>query len=218
MLVDHSKHATSTRSRAASARERIDQTSYELFSHHGIRAVGVDTVAARSGVAKMTLYRHYPSKDKLALAFLRRREELWTRAWLQTEVERRGRTPGEKLLTVFDVFDKWFRRSDFEACSFTKALLEHGDPRHPVRNAAQAHIKSIRVFLKQWAADAGVRDADGFAKQWQMLMMGSIIAAYAGDQDAARRAKQVGALLLAHEGVALARRRGVPPAPSRFRG
>src|SRR5258708_5695133 len=163
MVAHHSKHGTPARSRAASARERIDQTSYELFSHYGIRAVGVDAVAARSGVAKMTLYRHYPSKDKLALAFLRRREELWTRAWLQTEVERRGRTPGERLLTVFDVFDKWFRRSDFEACSFTKALLEHGDRRHPVRYAAQAHIKTRRVLLKQWAADAGVRDADGFA-------------------------------------------------------
>src|SRR6266536_5055169 len=88
-------------SRAASARERIDQTAYELFSRHGIHAVGVDTISARSGVAKMTLYRHYPSKDDLALAFLRRREELWTRCWLQREVERRARTPGERLLAVF---------------------------------------------------------------------------------------------------------------------
>ena len=188
-------------SRPASPRERIDQTAYELFSRHGIRAVGVDTISARSGVAKMTLYRHYPSKDDLALAFLRRREELWTRSWLQQEVERRARTPGERLLAVFDVFDKWFRRSDFEGCSFAKALLEQGDPRHPVRAAAGAHIQTILAFLGQLAEEAGVRDAEGFARQWQIVMMGSTVAAYAGDRDAARRGKEVGSLLLARAGI-----------------
>ena len=69
--------------RQASARERIDHAAYELFSRHSIRTIGVDTVAAHAGVAKMTLYKHYPSKDELALAFLRRREELWTRSWLR---------------------------------------------------------------------------------------------------------------------------------------
>jgi len=188
-------------SRPASARERIDRTAYELFSRHGIRAVGVDTISARSGVAKMTLYRYYPSKEDLALAFLRRREELWTRSWLQQEVERRAHAPAERLLAVFDVFDKWFRRSDFEGCSFVKALLEHGERRHPVRKAAQAHIGTIRAFLRQVAADAGVRDAEAFARQLQIVMMGCIVAAYAGDRDAARRAKEVGLLLLARAGI-----------------
>ena len=188
-------------SRPASARERIDQTVYELFSRHGIRAVGVDTISARSGVAKMTMYRHYRSKDDLALAFLRRREELWTRSWLQQEVERSAQAPAERLLAVFDVFDKWFRRSDFEGCSFVKVLLEHDDPEHPVRRAAEAHIETIRAFLRQLAGDAGVRDVDAFARQLQIVMMGSIIAAYAGDRDAARRAKELGSLLLARAGI-----------------
>ncbi|HEU4647271.1 MAG TPA: TetR/AcrR family transcriptional regulator [Burkholderiales bacterium] len=188
-------------SRLASTRERIDRAAYELFSRHGIRGVGVDTVSAHSGVAKMTLYKHYPSKEDLALAFLRRREDLWTRSWLQQEVERRALAPAERLLAVFDVFDKWFRRPDFEACSFAKALLENSDPRHPVRMAAQGHIGTILAFLRQLAKAAGVKDADGFARQWQILMMGSVIAAYAGDRDAARRAKELGALLLAAAGT-----------------
>ena len=91
-------------SRRASTRELIDRAAYELFSRHGVRAVGVDTIAARAGVAKMTLYKHYSSKEALALAFLRRREELWTRSFLQQEVERRARTPAERLVAVFDVF------------------------------------------------------------------------------------------------------------------
>jgi AcrR family transcriptional regulator len=187
--------------RLASARERIDRTAYELFSRHGIRAVGVDTISARSGVAKMTLYKHYPSKEELALAFLRRREELWTRSWLQQEVERRARKPAERLLAVFDAFDKWFRRSDFEGCSFVKVLLEHSDQGHPVRRAAKAHIETVRAFLRQLAEDAGIRGADAFARQLQMVMMGSIVAAYAGDRDAARRAKELGSLLLERAGI-----------------
>src|SRR6266849_6186703 len=128
----HARLAVKPASRPASARERIDRAAYELFSRHGIRAVGVDTISARSGVAKMTLYKHYRSKEELALAFLRRREELWTHSWLEQEVERRAHAPAARLLAVFDVFDKWFRRSDFEGCSFVKVLLEHGDPGHPV--------------------------------------------------------------------------------------
>jgi AcrR family transcriptional regulator len=183
--------------RPASARERIDRTAYQLFSRHGIRAIGVDTLAARAGVAKMTLYRHYPSKDALALAFLRRREELWTRGWLQHEVERRARAPRARLLAVFDTFDPWFQRPDFEACAFAKALLEHGERGHPVRSAAVRHIDNLRAFLAELAQAAGVRDPDELARQWLMLMTGCIVAAYAGDRRAAKRGKKVAATLLA---------------------
>ena len=200
---------TKSTSRLASARERIDRAAYELFSRHGIRGVGVNTISAHSGVAKMTLYKHYPSKEDLALAFLRRREELWTRSHLQREVELRASTPAERLLSVFDVFDEWFQRPDFESCPFIKALLEHSDRDHPVRKAAGAHLATIRAYLKQLARDAGVRDAGRFAQQWQILMAGSIVFAGAGVRDAARRARDVGSLLLARE-VTVPRKRALP--------
>ncbi len=198
MGATHSPRQRRRSQRLAGARDRIERTAYELFSRHGVRAVGVDTLTARAGVAKMTLYKHYPSKDELALAFLRRREELWTRAWLQGEVERSDGTPGDKLLAIFDVFDRWFRRADFEACAFAKVLLEH-ERGHPVRRAAVRHFGNIRSFIRRLAGDAGARDADGFARQWQILMIGSILAAYAGDLEAARRAKAVGLRFLAAE-------------------
>jgi AcrR family transcriptional regulator len=187
------------RARAATARERIDHAAYELFSRRGVRGVGVDEVVARSGVAKMTLYRHYPSKDALALSFLRRREELWTRAWLQGEVERRATTPADRLLAIFDVFDRWFRRADFEGCSFINVLLENDDHQHPVRQATVAHLAAIRAYLAGLAEAVGVRDPDGFARQWHILMKGSIVAAAEGDSGAARRAQAIGRLLLEHE-------------------
>jgi AcrR family transcriptional regulator len=180
-----------------SARERIDHMAYELFSRHGVRGVGVDAVVARSGVAKKTLYLHYPSKEKLALAFLQRREELWTRAWLQEGVKRRARKPADRLLAIFDVFDRWFRRSDFEGCAFIKVLLEHDDPAHPIRMSTEGHLRTVLDFVKQLAEEARLPDPEGFARQWQIVMIGSIIAAYAGDRDAARRAKKLGGVLLA---------------------
>jgi AcrR family transcriptional regulator len=182
-------------------RERILETAYDLFSRQGTRAVGVDTIIAGSGVAKMTLYRNFASKDDLILAFLERREERWTRAWLQASVEERADSPAERLLAIFDVFGEWFAREDFEGCSFINVMLEVVDAAHPVRQASVRHLAAIRDFLAELAAAAGVGDADGFARQWHILMKGSIVAAAEGDAQAAARAREIGALLLVHHGV-----------------
>ena len=69
-----------------------------MFARYGIRAVGIDAIIDHSGVARMTLYRHFSSKDELVLAFLERRDALWSVAWLQAEVEQRAKKPVERLL------------------------------------------------------------------------------------------------------------------------
>jgi AcrR family transcriptional regulator len=180
------------------ARERLVNAAYELFSHQGIQAVGVDAIIERSGVARQTMYRHFASKQDLVLAFLERREELWTRKWLESEVVGRATDPRERLLAVFDVFDGWFRSPDFEGCSFINVMLEHPDVAHPVHRAAAAYLAGIRHFLEGLARQAGIPDAEGFARQWHILMKGSIVAAGEGDHDAAVRAKNVAAGLLEH--------------------
>src|SRR5689334_25448456 len=98
----------STETQIPGARERILDAAYELFSREGIQAVGVDAVISRSGVARQTLYRHFASKEDLVLAFLERREELWTRGWLEAQVVARASDPAARLLSIFDVFDEWF--------------------------------------------------------------------------------------------------------------
>jgi AcrR family transcriptional regulator len=187
-----------------SARERILDTAYELFSRHGTRAVGVDRIIAECGIAKMTLYRNFPSKEDLILAFLERRDELWTRAWLQAEARRRGATPAQRLLAIFDTFEGWFARADFEGCSFINVMLEVVEPDSPVRQATVRHLEAIRGFVSGLAEEAGIEDPDGFARQWHILMKGSIVSAAEGDLEAAARAKQLGRLLLEHHGVATA--------------
>ena len=181
------------------ARERILEAAYDLFSREGIAAVGVDTIVAEAGVAKMTLYRHFPSKAELALAFLERREERWTREWLQAEAISRGSTPAERLLAIFDVFGEWFALDSFEGCSFVNILLEISDRDDQIRVASVRHLANIREFVRGLAEEAGAEDPEGLACQWHILMKGSIVAAGEGDRDAAWRAQDVGALLLERE-------------------
>ncbi len=185
-------------------RERAIGAAYELFSRKGVRAVGVDAVVEEAGIAKATLYRNFSSKEDLALAFLDRREQRWTQGWLQAEVERRGGTPHDRLLSIFDIFGAWFTRPDFEGCAFVSIMLELEDREDPVRQATVRHLANIRTFVAGLATAAGVADADGFARQWHILMKGSIVAAAEGDREAAVRARELGALLL--------ERRSAPPA------
>jgi AcrR family transcriptional regulator len=178
------------------ARQRILDSAYDLFSRRGVRAVGIDEVIARATVAKATLYRHFPSKDHLVLAFLKQRETLWTHGWVEKEARKRGRTPVESLLAIFDLFDEWFHRDDFEGCSFVNVLLETADLSHPVGAASALHLENIRVVLRKLAGEAGLRDIDEFALSFHILMKGSIVQAGEGDRDAARRAQAMARLLI----------------------
>jgi AcrR family transcriptional regulator len=181
------------------ARERILLTAYDLFARHGIRAVGVDRIVAESGVAKTTLYRHFGSKDDLVVAALALREALWSRDWLQHEVDRRGGPPTARLLAIFEVFGEWFRREDYEGCFFTRTLLELGDRTTAPAAASVDALGRIRAWLVGLAAEAGVRDPDRFASQWQLLMLGAKVKAATGDTEAAAEASQLASLLLERE-------------------
>lgn len=184
-----------------SGSERIRRAAYELFSRHGVRDVGVDAVIGRAGTAKMTLYRNFPSKDDLILDFLRRREQIWTVGWLQHETSRRGRLPQERLLAIFDLFGEWFAEPDFEGCAFLTTMMEVTDAEHPVRQASIEHLAHVRGYLRAQAEEAGVGDPDRFARQWHILMKGSIMAAHEGDPDAAGAARELGVLLLRWHGL-----------------
>jgi AcrR family transcriptional regulator len=187
--------ATRKGKREPEARERILDSSYELFSQRGVQGVGVDEVIENAGIAKATLYRHFPSKNDLVLAFLELREERWTHELVEAGAKSRGSTPEEQLLAIFDVFDEWFRREDFEACSFISVLLEMG-PQHPAGRASMRHLENIRSIVRDLAEEAGLRDTASFAHSWHILMKGSIVAAAEGDLEAARRARAMARQLI----------------------
>jgi AcrR family transcriptional regulator len=179
----------------SSARERILDAAYELFSHRGIQAVGVNEVIEQAGVATATLYRHFPSKEKLVLAFLDLREQRWTKDLIEAGAIRRGTNPEERLLAIFDVLDEWFHRDDFEAGSFIKVLLELG-PKHPAGGASVRHLEQLRAVARHLADEAGLRDTESFARSWHILIQGSIVVAAEGDVQAAQRGKAMARLLI----------------------
>jgi AcrR family transcriptional regulator len=198
--------AETTQASDPSARERILETAYDLFARRSIRDVGVDEIVERAGIARATLYRHFKSKDELVLAFLRRREERWTFGSVEAEARRRGRTPEQRLLAIFDVFDEWFRRDDFEACSFVNVLFEMR-PGHPLGQASIEHLANIRGMVQKLAREANLHDPVEFSRSWHILMKGSIVAATEGDLKAARRSQEMAKTLIASH-----RRAPKPPA------
>lgn len=181
----------------AGSADRILAVAYELFSLRGVRDVGVNELIARSGVAKATFYRHFPSKDALVLAFLEQRDQVWTADAIVSQARRRGTTPTEQLLAIFDVFGEWFLRDDFEACSFINVLLEMG-PAHSLGKASIDYLAKIRGHVQALADEAGLVRTEDFARSWHILMKGSIISATEGDMGAAKRAQQMAGWLIEH--------------------
>lgn len=181
----------------ADSAARILAVAYELFSRRGVRDVGVNELIARSGVAKATFYRHFPSKDALVLAFLEQRDQMWTVEAIVSQARRRGTTPTEQLLAIFDVFGEWFLRDDFEACSFINVLLEMG-PAHSLGKASIDYLAKIRGHVQGIADEAGLVRTEDFARSWHILMKGSIISASEGDMGAAKRAQQMAGWLIEH--------------------
>jgi AcrR family transcriptional regulator len=132
-------------------------------------------VIDRSRVAKATLYRHFPSKDDLVVAFLELREQRWTLEWVEAEARRRGSKPEEQLLAIF----RPVRRDA-----------------HPAGKASIVYLENIRSVVSRLAEEAGLRDPASFARSWHILMKGSIVSATEGDARAARRAQAIARLLI----------------------
>jgi AcrR family transcriptional regulator len=184
-----------TRHGRSRPRERLIDAAYDLFCRQGVSQVGIDTILAKSGCAKASLYSNFKTKVELAIAFLDRREAVWTRGWLEAEIKRRAKNPEARLLAIFDVFDEWFHKRSFEGCSFINVLLE-SKVDSPIRHAAAFHLAKIRTIVRDLATQAELREPERFAQAWHMLMKGSIVAAGEGNRNAARDAKRAARLVL----------------------
>jgi AcrR family transcriptional regulator len=177
------------------ARERILEAGYELFTRRRIRDVGVNEVIARAGVTKATFYNHFASKDDLILAFLELREQRATIEWLEAGTRARGGAHEEQLLAFFDLFDDWFADPEFESCPFIHILLEMG-PDHAIGRASIEHLNKVRLLVRRLAEEAGLRDPDAFARAFHILMKGSIVSAVEGDRTAAQPARAMARMLI----------------------
>jgi AcrR family transcriptional regulator len=186
---------------AMGAHQRILDAAYELFSRNGLRVVGIERIIDESAVSKKTFYRYFPSKADLILAFLETRGQRWTRDWLLAEIQQLAASPRDQLLAVFDAFDEWFHRADYESCALICTLLEVRDKADPVHQQAARQLDLVTKILQDLAQQAGVAGPEHVAHQIHILMMGAIVSATRGDLDAARRARELAQLLLEKDGV-----------------
>lgn len=167
--------ATFTQSGQRSTREQILDTASELFVLNGFRAVGIDTIIARSGVAKMTLYRHFPSKDALIAAYLERSNAFFLE-WFDRAVSY-GETPRDQLIALFEGLSVLTNQSSCYGCSFQTAAAEFPDRDHPSHQAALTHKRQIIARLALLGQRAGARNPHVLAEQLLLLMDGALVAA-----------------------------------------
>ena len=185
---------------SAETREHVLGVAHELFYWHGIRATGVDRVAAAAGVAPTTLYRLFASKDDLVAAYIERAGQLY-REWFDAAAAAGGADPRAQILAVFDALGEQVQPQHCRGCPFLMALAEFPDPAHPAHRAAVALKAWVRDRLGQFtvALASGGRTARPglLADQLSVVMEGTYASAQALSADGpARHARTVAESLL----------------------
>jgi AcrR family transcriptional regulator len=173
--------APATQSAAASQlttpppRERILAVARELFYRRGIHAVGVDAIAEAAGTNKMTLYRHFASKDELVAECLRELVREIDAEWEATAAANQGNPRGQ-LLAWLHRISEWLARESGRGCALANAAVELPDNDHPARRVVREHKSAVRQRLADLSREAGLNDPDGLAEEVFLLCEGARIA------------------------------------------
>jgi AcrR family transcriptional regulator len=160
---------------ATTPREKLFETAAHLFYQHGYRAIGVDTIAAESGIGKMTLYRHFPSKDDLIGAFLRQSDEDFWRYFEQSTKD--APTARATLLAFFEALQHYVTSPACYGCPFVNVASEFPELEHVGHQVAREHKQSVRARFTQLAEEAGARQPEALANALLLLMDGAYMAA-----------------------------------------
>lgn len=179
-----------------SARERLIDAAEQLFNAEGIRSAGIDRIIAEAGVAKMTLYNHFPSKDDLILAVLQHREQQINEMF-ETSIDKYVRKGVTKLEAFFDALRDWFKSSGFRGCSFINAAIELADARHPASKFASQHKKRLQSMIRGLVVESAGDEAADMVPAIHILAEGAIVTAVLqGSHKPAETAKKAAIALI----------------------
>ena len=174
---------------AIDKRQHVVETAYALFKRAGFHATGIDRIIAEADVAKMTMYRHFPSKDELIVEVLDYRARRFERQLDQLSQE--IATPEQKIAKILDWHERWFGSADFHGCLFAHALAEFGDPGHPVFQAVARQKNGLKRRMQAILEEMmPPEQAEGAAAALLMLIEGATLMAQMGQPaiDSARKA------------------------------
>jgi AcrR family transcriptional regulator len=185
---------------ADQTREHVLEVAHELFYWNGIRNTGVDRIAADAGVASVTLYRLFPSKDALIAAYLVRARGLYQQ-WFDAAADSGGGAPRDRILWVFDALVEQTDPSRCRGCPFLMALAEIPDREHPGHQQAVETKRWVRgrfqELVGELAGTTPVDDPGALADHLALLMEGVYASAQAlGSTGPARQARALADLLL----------------------
>jgi AcrR family transcriptional regulator len=157
---------------AENVRDRILSTARDLIYREGARAVGVDRIVAESGVAKMSLYRWFPSKDDLIVAVLKEEGRRVLVAWDQN-MERHKGSPMKQLRAQFESLSAAIQRPNYRGCPFLNAVMAFADPAHPARAVASEFKTEITRRFRELAVALGAKHPDVLAQQLSLVADGA---------------------------------------------
>lgn len=163
---------------ALAPRDRIVKTASDLFYRFSIHTVGIDRIIAESGVAKMTFYKHFPSKADLVATYLRHKNAFWLRM-LAASTERPGLSSLERVLAIFDALEESFRAPSFRGCPFVNGMAEFGPEVHSpdVQATIAAYFEGLRDLVTSLVEPLALDDPRTAVIQLLSLIQGSIIMA-----------------------------------------
>lgn len=176
--------------------EKILQAAAELFYSQGIRATGVDAIVKAANTTKMSLYKYFPSKNDLVLAFLRKRDEDF-RAWFAGQIESKADTPKDRLLAIFDVIGEWMAIPEFRGCAFINAAAEFPLEDNPAHQVSAEFYEHFRSYIAELAEQCGAKSPKSLALQLSLLVEGAIVSEQMRRHSgAAEQAKQAAIVLI----------------------
>lgn len=156
-------------------KDKLFQTAARLFYEHGYRAIGVDTIAAESGIGKMTLYRHFPSKDDLIVAYLQDSDRIF---WTNFEQITQGATTArDELVAFFVALQEYVQSPVCHGCPFLNVATEYPERSYPGHQVALRHKQAVRTRFTELARAAGARQPEALADALFLLMDGAYMAA-----------------------------------------
>lgn len=187
------------RGASSGAKQRILETADRLFYQGGIRAVGIDRIIAEAGVAKMTLYTHFPSKDDLIVAVLQYREER-VLEFFRSTMERHGKRTRSKMRAFFATLKQWFESPEFRGCAFQNAAVELADPAHAGTQFVREHKRRFADLLRGFVEESVGGGTPKLAQAVALLVEGAIVTAVIhGTPDAADVARDAAMKLVENE-------------------
>ena len=176
-------------------RDHLVKSALSLFYKDGINATGIDRILEESGVAKMTLYNHFKSKDELIAATLKVQDKKFNDL-VEKEIAK-YQDPLEKVIAIFDALDHWFNTKTYRGCFFVNTMAELGSTNDPLKAACQSHKQHLTDLVHTLLKEGGIAHAETLTRQVRLLMEGAIAQSLVmKDKEAAIDAKAAAKALL----------------------